>query len=218
MNHNGASIGGCNGSNGNGADATATGNGAPPLRWCRVADLARELGRDARRLRELVAQEVPTAQQERRQRPTGGRADLWVTSAAADRLRELVATPAGNGASNAANGAAADATPAGIGGPADAGGVGDLAAAGWRELVADLRGQVATLRSERELAETRREEALRRAEHAEAALGATAGRLAALKAAWCLWYALAARPTWRPWRRLPELPGELADLPALAGG
>lgn len=88
------------------------------------------------------------------------------------------------------------------------------AAAGWRELVAEVRSESDRLRAELAVTRERLDQLERRAGEAERGRLEAAARVEALRAAWWRWYALAqARPWWR--RRLPDAPAELTAGPAL---
>jgi len=90
---------------------------------------------------------------------------------------------------------------------------------GWREAVALATAEADRLRSQLEVANAARQEALRRAEAAEVARHTALEQREALRAAWWRWYALAtARGLWARLRgRLPDPPAEMTADRLLTG-
>lgn len=92
-------------------------------------------------------------------------------------------------------------------------------AAGWKAALARADAEADRLRSQLEVANAARQEALRRAEAAEVARHTAVEQREALRAAWWRWYALAtARGLWARLRgRLPDPPAEMTADRLLTG-
>lgn len=192
-----------------------------PATWHRVADLYPTLGADPKTVRRWIARHVPTDAQERREPAGGGSAELYLRDDQVAALRSAYphrtaagATPdrpAGAPAEHRAE--APDSSGQAPGAPGDP-------AAGWQQLVAELRAENDRLRSQIEAEKVKREEAVRRAEETELARHTAVEQLAGCRAAWWAWYALAStRGLWARLRgRMPEPPPELAASDRLLTG
>ena len=179
--------------NGGGGDITAdlpepppAVNGEPPVGWVRAADVAREVGRDPRRVREYLASHSSAAHTMRVSRAVGGAAEVWLSPIAAAAARARFAPPAINGAPPAP----ADARPIFTTGappaPADA--------EGWVEALAEARANARraealadSLRAQLDTERVERQAATRRADEAERGQAAALARVADLRAAWWRW-------------------------------
>lgn len=161
-------------------------NGGPPVDWVRAADVAHEIGRDPRRLREYLVNHVAGSDTMRVPRAVGGAPELWLSPTAAAAVRARFAPPAINGAPPAPAGAKPNTTTGAPPAPADA--------EGWVEALAEARANARraesladSLRAQLDTERVERQAATKRADEAERGQAAALARVADLRAAWWRW-------------------------------
>lgn len=191
-------------------------NGTAPPDWTRVSDLADELGRSPRWLREWVAGNVQDGLQKRVRRPGGGAPELWAAPAAVAQLRDHF----GSGTNGGTAPKPAPELP--LRGPEPTAELAD----GWRAAVdaersrADAADALArhrlveadSLRHELGRVRVELEAVQRKAEEAEAGRNAAERRLEGLRADVWEWVAQVRGLGW--WKRLRWLPDPPAGLVA----
>ena len=217
---NGGNTGAAVEGNGATAHATPAANGEAPLGWERAVSVARELGKDPRRLREYLTEQVlrqlanGASHQQRIPRANGGQAELWLSPHAAAMARSHFGTTPGADATAATPAVNGDATP-----DADATAETNTGATpavavdpseGWRELAAELRAERDAMEARLKVAVLDAQQARKQADEAERGRVAFVEMLAHERAAWWQWVSyLKGLSLLRRLRGIPEPPEEL---------
>lgn len=177
--------------------------------WSRVSDLADELGRSGRWVRQWVGDNLPETLYDRFPRPAGGAPELWAAPDAVAQLRDRFANGTNGGSPPAATEPTAEATAE----PTEVREDGWRAAADAERRRADAaEARLDALRLELGTVREALVQAERRAEEADRGRHAAELRLEALRGDVWSWVALVRGLAW--WRRLRHLPDPPPSLVA----